>query len=221
MQSSYIILCENSKYYVGNQETCEWTEKYKPIKILEIINKKDEDEYTKYYMKNYGIDNVRGGKYNTMELPTREIMKLQNELFTNGDVCLKCNQLGHSKDECNQKDNEGYITNGLDYIWYCDKCNSEFATEMEISIHIKKCISNDFIWRCEHCNREYYTENDVSIHQEKCKIYHMLNKCYRCNQIGHYAEKCHNEIRLYNCKYCTKEFSILKNLIAHEKLCKK
>ena len=42
-----------------------WTTKYKPIKVVELIegDNYDEDKYTLKYMEQYGIDNVRGGSF--------------------------------------------------------------------------------------------------------------------------------------------------------------
>lgn len=78
MCTVYVLECNNNKFYVGktnrplhdriiehfNNYDSEWTKKYKPLAIKEIIenaNNSDEDKYVKIYMNLYGISNVRGG----------------------------------------------------------------------------------------------------------------------------------------------------------------
>ena len=72
----YVLLLENSKYYIGYSEEyifrlkkhfknqgSLWTKKYPPIGVLEIIqgDKKIEKKTTLKYMRKYGWENVRGG----------------------------------------------------------------------------------------------------------------------------------------------------------------
>jgi len=79
----YVLQLEKGKYYIGktknphfrleshfNLDGSEWKKLYKPIKILELISNcddYDEDKYTRIYMDKYGIDNVRGGSFVTVE----------------------------------------------------------------------------------------------------------------------------------------------------------
>ena len=73
----YILLLKQQKYYVGktinpnyriNDHLSEigsyWTNKYKPLNILCLIDNcddSDENKYTIETMKKYGINNTRGG----------------------------------------------------------------------------------------------------------------------------------------------------------------
>lgn len=102
----YILQCEEDKYYVGKTDTnkfridthfdsngSEFTKKYKPIDIYQIIpecDKYDEDKYVKKYMDKYGIDNVRGGTYSRIELTTEEKKYLEKELWGANDLCFLC-----------------------------------------------------------------------------------------------------------------------------------
>lgn len=93
----YIIECSNQKYLVGSikkdnkefiLESCisyapRWTSVYPPLRVLETLigtNEMDEDRYTKIYMKNYGISNVRGGKYRELVLSKKDLEIIQKDL---------------------------------------------------------------------------------------------------------------------------------------------
>lgn len=84
----YVLKLENDKYYVGKSNNLDkridihtnnyeslWTTKYKPLSVIETISGCDEnDDYdediiTIKYMCTYGVDNVRGGSFITIDLP--------------------------------------------------------------------------------------------------------------------------------------------------------
>ena len=91
----YVLQLEKGKYYVGKTKNpyfrfenhfyssgSEWVILYKPIRILELIadcDDYDEDKYTLIYMDKYGIDNVRGGSFTTIELDKFTKNQLKNE----------------------------------------------------------------------------------------------------------------------------------------------
>ena len=83
----YVLKLEQGKYYVGitsrtpearfedhvNGCGAEWTKVYKPIKIVQTVDlgvttyertEAYENKVTRRYIKEYGIDNVRGGNIN-------------------------------------------------------------------------------------------------------------------------------------------------------------
>ena len=85
----YVLELENSNYYIGittnlsrrnfqhfGKGGAKWTQKHKPIKVLQTkelgyMGESDAAEYETYvtylYIKKYGLDNVRGGNYCTVE----------------------------------------------------------------------------------------------------------------------------------------------------------
>ena len=89
----YILQLEKGKFYVGktinpsfrldshfNSNGSAWTKIYKPIKMIELIpncDDYDEDKYTRMYMDKYGIDNVRGGSFVSVELEQSTINHLK------------------------------------------------------------------------------------------------------------------------------------------------
>ena len=81
----------------------EWTKKYKPIKIIKLIencDEFDEDKYTKIYMNKFGINNVRGGSYTKIILCQKEISFIEKEITGSTDKCYNCNKIGHFSKEC-------------------------------------------------------------------------------------------------------------------------
>ena len=113
----YILECEQGKYYVGRTERTvidrveehfqnygsSWTKKYKPIKVVKIYenaHELDEDLYTRYYMKFYGIENVRGGSYVSLKLPKYQEKTLIKEFRNADNVCFKCGKPGHYINNC-------------------------------------------------------------------------------------------------------------------------
>ena len=102
----YVLLLQQNKYYVGktnhiiNRITghCTnrgslWTKIHKPIKILQIYDSNnvfDEDKYTIKYMKQYGIDNVRGGSFCQIELNEENTNTINRMINGSTDKCYKC-----------------------------------------------------------------------------------------------------------------------------------
>jgi P4 family phage/plasmid primase-like protien len=111
----YIIELENNKFYVGRsnipkqrilshfkENGSEWTKLHKPIKVLSEINGDniDEEKYTLLTMKQYGIDNVRGGAFCKLNLTPPEIAVIQQILLSIDDKCYKCGISGHFVKDC-------------------------------------------------------------------------------------------------------------------------
>ena len=81
-----------------NINISEFTIKYNPIELEDIIypdecDKYDVDKYVKKYMDIYGIDNVRGGTYNKLELTSEEKHFIQKELCSVNEIM---NNVGQS-----------------------------------------------------------------------------------------------------------------------------
>ena len=122
----YVLECANKKYYVGRTDsntiekrldahlkgTVQWTKIYPPIAVVENIvgDEFDEDKYVKMYMKMFGIDNVRGGSYSQIKIPSNKMKVLQSELKTASAVCYICGEMGHYKNRCASKYSKKSIT---------------------------------------------------------------------------------------------------------------
>jgi hypothetical protein len=115
----YVLQLKENKWYIGKTETSkfridthfdsagsEFTKKYPPQEIYQIIpecDKYDEDKYVKKYMDKYGIDNVRGGTYCRLELTSNEKEVIQKELCGANDLCFLCGGDHFVKDCPNNK----------------------------------------------------------------------------------------------------------------------
>jgi hypothetical protein len=117
----YILKLEEEKYYIGktnnpifrlnehfNSNASSWTKKYKPLEIVEIISDcddYDEDKYTKIYMDKYGIDNVRGASYTSINLDKNTKKLLLKSSYNTNNKCFKCGSIEHFYKECPEKNN--------------------------------------------------------------------------------------------------------------------
>ncbi|CAF0980961.1 unnamed protein product, partial [Didymodactylos carnosus] len=93
--------------------TSMWTRLHKPIKVFKEYKKCDafdDDKYTKIYMSEYGIDNVKGGSYSQIKLEDDQMKILTKKLRSSQDQCLKCGKKGHFIQKC------------FASTWDCIKC---------------------------------------------------------------------------------------------------
>lgn len=188
MPTIYVLLCAGNRYYIGKTDRpiqdrveehfshngSEWTRKYKPIKVIEIIQNADdfdEDKYTKQYMKEHGIDRVRGGTYTQIQLPEFSIKSLEKELCNASDLCFRCNRPGHFANQCyaTNKSRHQPISDTFD-VWCCEYCNKEFRTYYAAEKHEQICTGTEV---------KSYGYNGRN-----------PNTCYRCGRTGHYANEC-------------------------------
>jgi hypothetical protein len=178
----YVLKLENNKYYIGktNNPTFRlenhfssngsaWTKKYKPIKVEELIHNcddYDEDKYTKIYMDKFGISNVRGGSYSSVNLDEKTINHLQRMSNGTNNNCFICGLNGHFANKCTNKlieQNEEY-----EEVWCCEHCDKEYLSESECLKHEKQCVK-----------------------YKQCSIKSKPINCYRCGREGHYANSCY------------------------------
>ena len=155
MKYIYLITLKSNKYFVELSDKIitdlkkdffrfnyAWTRKYEPIEIIEIIKIEDIDihkldEFVEKYMEKYGIDNVRGGKYNTINLERESILELK---------LIKNNYIGDKN-----RNNDSLIK-----VWFCNYCgqdytNKELAIKHEENCHKKNCHKKKYVKSNDNC----------------------------------------------------------------------
>ena len=218
MVSIYVLKLEQNKYYIGKSQNVYsriqnhfngngsvWTKKYKPIDIVEVIpncSNFDEDKYTKIYMSQYGIDNVRGGAYVTTDLRQYEKNSLRKELNNIHERCFKCGKKGHYVDMCNEVNTcieafeKDIKDNGEDII---NTTVKEFDSlhKSHINKYCTRCGSNEH--SIDDCNLSFDEDlmRKIRVNQN-----YILHKFGSLNVSGY-------------CRYCNKYFNKQKYLYYH------
>lgn len=147
--SIYVILCKENKYYIGRTsknvndrftehmtgKNSSWfTKKYKPLEIVEIIENAyptDETSLTIKYMNDFGIDNVRGGVFNTFYLSDLQIAYIKDEINHSENRCSKCSQKGHFIKDCKNIS-----------VFICNYCGHDSGSFLEKACHEKHCLND-------------------------------------------------------------------------------
>ena len=112
----YALQLEKEKYYIGktvnplirlddhfSSRGSHWTQKFKPLKCIELYencNGFDEDVLTLRYMKEKGINNVRGGSFCEIYLNKNIMDTIQKMIQTHDDKCYRCGAGGHFANNC-------------------------------------------------------------------------------------------------------------------------
>lgn len=205
--SIYVLKLENNKFYIGkttnplfrleqhlNSNGSAWTKLHKPINIVELIpncDEFDEDKYTIKYMKQYGVDNVRGGSFCQIELNQENINTINRMINGSTDKCYKCGG-NHFANYCNISNQSKKIK--------CDRCERVGHTIDDCYASTDKngeeLIEYVEVYCCSYCGKEFETEKGARFHENvHCNIKHTKtsskNKCFRCGRDNHYADNCY------------------------------
>ena len=230
----YILELENKKYYIGKtinpnfrleqhftSSGSQYTKKYKPIKVLEIIpncDNFDEDKYTLKYMEKYGINNVRGGTFCELKLNKDNLNTIKKMINGSTDKCYMCGENGHFANKCPY--DEDKILEELENLLIdndlCFRCyrKGHYASDC----YAKTTLTGDEIeedtyyeievFCCGYCDKEFDTLKGASCHENlyckkknnkpnKLNQPNKTNKsnnkdtCYRCGRDGHYSTDCY------------------------------
>ncbi len=113
----FVLRLQDDKYFVGKtkethqklkqtvlQTPAAWIEKYPAVEIHSSIlgDAYDEDKYVLKCMREYGIENVRGGSYSNVDLSMDQIISIRRALCTATNSCIACGTVGHNIFECKE-----------------------------------------------------------------------------------------------------------------------
>ena len=149
----YVLKLQQNKYYIGKTNNpdvridnhfqsngSQWTKKYKPIHLIEIIadcDNFDEDKYTIKYMEKYGINNVRGGSFCQINLSDNNISTLKQIITSVTDKCYICGNVGHFAKDCKSSVKQIEVSTSNEK---CDCPTSLFSSHRR-----GKCLLNKII----------------------------------------------------------------------------
>jgi len=192
----YIGKTTNPKFRIENHfnsNGSEWTKQYRPLRVFEFrsnCDDYDEDKITIQYMDKYGIDNVRGGTFVSVNLEKSIINILEKMSNSANNNCFNCGGKDHFTKNCQkieyQKININEEYEYEEEIWICNFCNKEFLDEYDCDSHINYCNSNkkinkdkyEEIWICQSCKKEFTNEYDCDSHIKYCKFNKKQNNCF-------------------------------------------
>ena len=220
MVNIYVLKLEDTsggyKYYIGkssnpitrleqhnNSNGSAWTNKYKPISIVELIpdcDDYDEDKYTIKYMQKYGIENVRGGSFTQIKLDEDNIKTISRMINGSTDKCYKCGSDNHYANKCNKLPTvSSKVSNKLK----CERCERTghsiddcYATTDKDGEEILEYVE---VYCCDYCGKEFDTAKGAQFHEnvyckkkfQKVETTKKTNKCFRCGREGHFADNCY------------------------------
>lgn len=206
--SVYCLKLEQNKYYIGRSGNprdriqkhfdgfgSQWTKKYKPIRIFEIIPNCvnfDEEKYTFIYMEKYGIENVRGGSFCQINLSDDDKRILNKIIKGSKDVCFKCGEKGHFIRQC--PSNKTELSENTPLIYNKPKKKSFKEKFSGFLNSLFECFEPDLSSKYGEIDLSSL-EDDPPPLKKKTKFYgKSLNRKYKCNRCGRYGhtyKKCY------------------------------
>ncbi len=153
-------------------------------------------------MKQYGINNVRGGSFCQIKLDETTIETITRMINGSTDKCYKCGG-DHFSSLCSLvKKNEYNNCNvNISNKYTCFRCLRDGHTMDNCYASTDKngeeLIEYVEVFACEYCCKEFETEKGAKYHVNvHCKNKNTTkksstNKCFRCGRSGHYADSCY------------------------------
>lgn len=161
----YLLRCQHGKYYVGRclavrlksrvQEHrrgvgAAYTVNHPIVSLMmyrESPDPLDEDHFVLQCMREYGIDNVRGGSYSRSTLPKDQMDWIRTQLDHADGRCFNCGMSGHFARDCSMSKS------------YDDGTSSSSCSEEDGSPR-GKITSGPCAGNCFRCGREGHWSKD-------------------------------------------------------------
>jgi predicted GIY-YIG superfamily endonuclease len=197
----YILELEQNKFYVGkslkplsrtgehiastllNDTTCSgaaWTRMYQPVKILNVMisyDEFDEDVMTIRYMKDKGIDNVRGGSFCELNLARENVITISKMITGSDDKCYYCGECDHYINACPQKNMKRITKKHKEQVLKVKDIPKSKITKyygaskllqnsnIDMSNMMNKPHSQEFHYNCKFCNKIFDTFQKKTYHE--------------------------------------------------------
>jgi hypothetical protein len=184
----YVLRLQQGKYYVGKSQDLKqrledhrlgtgssWTSRYPLLDLMEIIpmtSEFDEDNQTIRLMGRFGIDNVRGGSFNQVQLDQHTRDVIQKMLRSADDTCFGCGKKGHFISSCPNRDRQN-VEDGR------DRQNVEDDRNATLTVNEEKF--------CDRCGRNHAIE----LCYAKTMNFGGPIVCMRCCRSGHIMTECY------------------------------
>lgn len=192
--SIYVLKCESDKFYIGRTTQpnfridkhfkgngAAWTTMYPPKEVVHVEHNADpfdEDKFVKIYMKQYGIDNVRGGSYSQIKLGHDIVKLLEKELLSSDNRCYRCHEPGHYVRFCPRNRAPVPPPKSLEFPLVCEICEEECKNKTQYKNH-------DCTWLPENEKPKYVRK--ISDTTE----YTITSGCNRCGRNNHETDQCY------------------------------
>ncbi len=122
VQILYVLECEQKRFYIGAAErrravkelvqhregkhAAKWTRKYKGLTLLSTVLLAYPEQTTietERLMQIKGIQNVRGGDYNDIQLTPFQLRRIKRKFKWKTNACRKCGRTSHIITNCKAK----------------------------------------------------------------------------------------------------------------------
>lgn len=163
MEKIYILSLEGGKFYVGRTKNfvmrlhqhqtgkgAAWTKKYSLVDVVEVIESRfpeDEDATVLRYMREHGVDNVRGGSFSRFDLQESDLKTIEQMTRGSKDTCFRCGG-DHFMKDCAELPIKRPVAS-IKTIQKCKRCgNCGHTSQM--------CFAN----KCVRCGRDGHVLNE-------------------------------------------------------------